>query len=107
MAVETQTDSLEESASELDDWENDVTDPTTIFNPQDPNNGDNNFPTVNSDETQTVRSYNEMEDEATKEILRQCLNNDIIIGELLQHYSDSFKDKQNQKRKLKKQFFFC
>lgn len=83
----------------------------TIYAPQnltarsdDSNN--NGFPNISSSEPETESSYKKIEDAAFAEILKQSLDNDVIIGKLLKHYSKSFKGKQEQKSKLKNWFFY-
>ena len=106
MAVDMQLESPEGTNANTNNSVNDNSSQSTIFNPQNSNGSDNDFPAVNSSEPQTENSFKKIEDEAFVEILKQSLNNDIRIGELLQHYSDSFKDKQEQKAKLKNRFFY-
>lgn len=100
----------EETSNIADNLKNGNSELPTIYAPQNltaRSDGSNNngFPSISSSEPETESSYKKIEDAAYSEILKQSLNNDIIIGELLQHYSNSFKDKQQQKSKLKNKFF--
>lgn len=106
MAVDTQLESLEEITADSNNSGNNNSGQSTIFNPQNSNGSDNVFSIINSPEPQTENSYKKLEDEAFVEILKQSLNNDIITGKLLKHYSKSFKGKQEQKTKLKNWFFY-
>lgn len=101
----------EETSSNADDLENGNSELQTIYAPQNlsacSDGGKNNgFPNISSSEPETESSYKKIEDAAFAEILKQSLNNDVIIGKLLKHYSKSFKGKQEQKSKLKNWFFY-
>lgn len=106
MATNIQLESIEETNANSHNLENDVTGQPTIYTPHESNDSNDGFPEVNSPEPQTEDTYKKITDEALKDILNQSLNNDIILGELLQHYSNSFNEKQEQKRKLKGRFFY-
>lgn len=105
MATNMQLESPEETNTNSHDLGNDLAGNPTIYNPYESGDNNNDFPQVNSTEPQTENSFNKMSEEAFIDILKQSLNNDIILGELLQHYSNAFKDKQKQKGKLKNRFF--
>lgn len=101
----------EEASSNDDGFGDGNSEFSTIFAPQNltphsDSSNNNGFPDISSSEPETESSYKKMEEAAFSEILKQSLNNDVIIGELLQHYSNSFKDKQQQKSKLKNKFFW-
>lgn len=108
----SEIDFREETARETEetnvgsnDQESELGDHLTIYNPHESSEDSSDFPEVNSPEPQNEKTYQYIADEGYQEIIKQGIKNDIVLGELLQHYSDGFDDKQKQKAKLKRNFF--